>query len=119
MTITLAFHPRHILDVRDGDKRLTARINFNRDAHRGESLRFIDSSNNEIFGFGRVMQIYTMHTDEFIETEWKYHRNYSGWGEFERAFSEYYPDVDLTEIDELTVIEWDDMFRENRVYDFG
>jgi hypothetical protein len=119
MTITLAFHPRHIGDVRSKDKRLTARVNWERDTRQGESIRFIDSSNNEIFGYARVMQIYDMPIPDFIETEWQYHRNYADRWEFNKAFGEYYPDIDLDEIDVITIIEWDDMFRENRVYDFG
>jgi len=115
--ITIAFHPRHIEEIENKSKRLTARINFERQVRQGGGLRFIDSSNSQIFGHGICMDVYTMPTQEFIDTDWEYHRTYRGYGEWKSAFNEYYPDVDLNTIDDITVIEWGDTFTPNRFYD--
>jgi len=115
--IIIAFHPRHIEEIVNKSKRLTARINFEGELRPGDELRFIDSSNNQIFGHAVCMHEYKMHVKDFIETEWKYHRTYRGYGEWKSAFDEYYPDVDLNTIDDITVIEWGDTFTPNHFYD--
>jgi len=112
---TLPFAPQHIPAIRDGDKRLTFRWDLSTNFEQGEEIKFVDSSNNEIFGNGVVLDSYDITVDEIIVTYWEYHKNYRSLRWFNHSFSNYY-DHEFRNFDILDVIEWGDTFTANRVY---
>ena len=110
MTIQLKFHPRHLDEVKDKEKRLTARIDWNADMKYLEDLEFINARSGETFGTATLTNFYNLSLMQFIEKEWEYHRSYASFQEFELAFSEYYPEKDLGKVEYITILEWDDTF---------
>jgi len=80
-------------------------------------MKLIDSSNNQLFGEAVCLQKYEMAISEIVKTTWEYHRTYSDFEDLKNAFSEYYPDRSIEETDSLTVIEWNETFRENPHYE--
>jgi len=63
------------------------------------------------------LQKYEMSISEIVNTSWDYHRTYSDFAELKAAFGEYYPNRSIEETDRLTVIEWNETFRENPHYE--
>jgi len=108
--IQLKFHPRHMGEIEEKDKRLTARIDWNAEMKFLEDLEFINAQTSDVFGTGTLTNFYTMSLMQFIQKDWEYHRSYRDFAEFERAFGEYYPDIDLGKVEYITIIEWGDTF---------
>ena len=112
----IKFHPSLITEIKSGDKRLTIRYNFDGKLRTGDDLKFVNSHNNQIFGNGICIDIYGLTVKGVIETEWEYHNNYANLYDFNRHFSNFY-DIEFVLDDELTVIEWGDLFHPSPYYD--
>jgi len=110
----IKFHPRHIAPIQDKEKRLTIRWD-GPEVRSGDGIKFVDADNSQIFGTGIVMDAYDMAVENIINTDWKYHSNYTNLAQFQSEFGVYYDTV-FTRDDILDVIEWGDTFTPNHFY---
>jgi len=112
----LRFDPAHIPLIEDKRKRLTIRYDMGKELRKGDGLKLINSHNGQIVGTAIVMDTYDMAVEDIINTDWKYHSNYTNLAQFQSEFGVYYDTV-FTRDDILDVVEWGDTFTPNQFYD--
>ena len=114
MSHILTFAPEHIEPIQNGEKRLTIRLNRPDGIRKGDQLKFVDASNNEIFGHGIAVDVYETTVAEILGTGWEYHDNYRNIHRFNQEFEKYYNKrFDYGDI--FDVIEWGEMFHPNKI----
>lgn len=116
MSYTLRFHPGFVDPIENGKKRLTIRLNRPEGIRKGDGLKLVDASTNQIFANAIATDIYGIAVQEILLTDWRYHRNYDTLDEFNYFFSNFY-DKEFERADIFDVIEWGEMVHPNSLYE--
>jgi hypothetical protein len=104
----IRFADKHVEPILRGDKRVTARLEFERDFAAGDRVDLVDEA-DAAFATATVATVGHMTATKFVKQDWESHRDYDSLDDFFEEMHRYYPNCVFFPSIRVDVVTFEDV----------